>query len=196
MLNAPSALRTAMRNGEYSRVSYVFLLQGGVAPPQTRATAVGRWAEVDYDHPPELAGVTFLARSDVRGFGPPGKQVLAGRDVGQITVADPSHTWRSFFERVGYVGHRMEVLWDYRYGAGLHYMIEYFMGRTVSLDWAEDDEGRRAVLGLSGPFSQMDPNLAVNLTAEQQKARRDAGDTSLDQLEKAWEIRLGRKPVQ
>ena len=47
---------------------------------------------------------------------------------------------------------------------------------------------------LTGPFTQMDPNLASNLTAAQQKGLRDPGDTSMDDLAEAWEIRIGRKP--
>ena len=197
MLATSTAFKTAMKSGDYTRVDYVFLFRAGADPAQTYATADGRWAEVDYGHPHIFTNprVNFLQRGDIQEWAPPSERPLAGRDLGQLYLIDPDRTWRSYFDRNGWVGHRVEVIWDYRFGDGMHQIVEFYMGFTAGGEWGEDERfGRRCVMRMTGPFTQLDPNLASNLTAAQQKGLRDPGDTSLDDLAEAWEIRIGRKP--
>ena len=192
MLETSSAFKAAMLSGNFTRVDYAFLFRAG--QNQTYANADGRWAEVDYGHPPLFAGVTFPAQAAITEWAPPNERVLGGRDLGQIRIADPDLTWRRYFDRNYWVGHRIEVIWDYRWGDGQHQIVHYYEGITGGGDYDEDEQGRRVLLNLTGPFSKLDPNLQANLTPAQQKGRRDPGDTSMDDLQDAWDVRIGRKP--
>ena len=200
MLQTPAGFTDALKTGDYERVTYVFLRRR--IPPamaddmftnQPRATADGRWAEADVARPTELDGVTFANQSDIRSFAPPREQVLAGRDLAQLRIADPNWTWRAWIERYGQIDHQLEVLWDFLWGTNQHFITHLYTGLSRTASTGEDEEGRYLDISFGGPFSQMNPNLSFTLTANEQKARRDPQDTSLDELEQAWKTYLGRK---
>ena len=197
MLETTSAFKDAMRTGKYSRVDYFFLKRAG--QNQDFITADYRYAEVDYDHPPIFDGVSFQSLATITNLAPPDERALGGRDAGGMRLADPNWTFRSYFDRNGWTGHRVEVIWDYRFNdpnlTGLqHQIVHFYEGITAGGESGEDDDGRRVSMRIVGPFTQLDPNLSANVTPAQQKGRRDAGDTSLDDLQDVWSIRIGRKP--
>ena len=195
MLQTSSAFKSALKSGNYTRVDYLFLLRANADPAQTYATADFRYAEVDYDHPELFQGVSFPALAALTDWQPPREQVLGGRDQGALRLADPEQTFRNYFNRNGWVGHRIEVIWDYRHGDPLqHQIVHYYLGFAAGGQAGEDETGRHVVLRMTGPFTQLDPNLSANVTPAQQKGRRDPGDTCLDDLQDVWSVRIGRKP--
>ena len=190
MLVVPKAFEDALKAGTFSKAGYLFMMQDD----QTRATAYGRWASHSGDdHPPSFAGISFQA-SAVSGVAVPDKQVVGGRDLARVRLADPENVWRRFFEREGRVGHRMEFHAAYEYGDRLWHVLERYKGRSVAGSATTDDDGNRLFeMTFAGPFAQLDPDLAVVITSVDQKQKFDAMDTSFDRLFEAWETRWGKR---
>ena len=192
MLEVPKAFEDALKDGTYSKAGYLFMMMGS----QTRATGYGRWASHSGDdHPPVFAGITFLTNA-VSGVAVPDKQVVGGRDLARVRLADPDNVWRLFFERQGRVGHRMEFHAAYEYGVNQWHVLERYKGRSVAGSATTDDDGNRLFeMTFAGPFAQLDPDLAVVITEADQQQKFDLGDTSFEKLFEAWETRWGKRAL-
>lgn len=207
MLASPATFRAALKSGAYEKAAYAFLMLEG----QTRETALGRWADGGAVAPgasqysEDFTGIQFSVTGPVTAVSPPKEQTLAGRNIASVRIADPTAQWRNELERNGFRDFldgdtvekksvRFEFWYDYLYGINEHYTIQFYTGDVIRASYVTDSQDNRFTdLQLGGQFRQMNPDLSFTLTAEQQKARRDAGDTSLDRLQEAWNVKLGRQ---
>ena len=204
MISVPADFKAALKAGLFTRSSYTFLMAEG----QTRANASWKWTDAPEDPPSIFSGISFSRQSPVLQYSAPEGQSLAGRDLSSLRLADPDRRMRSWFELNGFRDYvstadgvrtatkrsvRWEFWWDYVYGAGLHQPLQMGAGVVRSINSGVDANDNIFLdVKIGGPFAQMDPDLAFSLTGEQQKARRNPADTSLDELERSWEIKLGR----
>lgn len=193
MLEVPAAFEAALKSGDYLKAGYIFLRKES----QTLNTAFGRWASHGGDdHPSMFDGVSFMNNA-VSGVAVPDKQVVGGRDLARVRLADPTNAWRLFFEREGNKGHVVQMFMAYQYGPQrLWHVMNRYAGKSVAGSATTTDDGDRIFeLTFAGPFAQLDPDLSVVITDVEQKAKFDRGDTCFEALFEAWSSRWGKRAL-